>query len=157
MSTGLLDRGRAPDPKVVTKASAIAKGTSLFNLSMPKNASIADWLAENGVADHKTKLFKGNGKLPRSYGLTHDGQPTTAKKHSRYKLSDPDADGGHSAPASNKKSAADEVNSVGDWLTKNGLPGKKNIFMAEFERRDAEKNRGHVKPTFISVIPKYKY
>lgn len=155
MSTGLLERGRAPDPMVVTKAEAIKKGTALFKLSMPKNASIADWLVDNGKKDYKTKLFKGNGKLPRSYELTHDGQPTTAKKHKRSKPKDPNADDDYEAPK--KKSAADEINSIADWLAKTGLPEKKNIFMAEVERRDPEKNRGHVKPTFISVIPKYKY
>ena len=157
MSTGLLDRGKAPDPKVVTKAEAIKKGTALFKLSLPKNASIVDWLIENGKKDHKTKLYKGNGKLPRAYELTHDGQPTTAKKHTRSKAKNPDTDDDKDF-GKKKKSAVDEINSIQDWLAKNGgLPDKKNIFMAEFERRDAEKNRGHVKPTFMSVIPKYKY
>ncbi|GMH96066.1 hypothetical protein TrVE_jg13678 [Triparma verrucosa] len=145
MSTGQLDNYPAKEPRTITRAEAIKKGSQLFNLSMPRNDSISSWLQEHGK---EVKLFKqkGNGKLR---------QTMTKKKKKKYNA-DPNVDT-DVYEAEEKKDAKDEINTIQDWLDKNGLPGKHNIFKAEFERRDRDKSGGHVKPTFVSVIPKYKY
>lgn len=145
MSTGMLDNYAAKEPRMVTRAEAIKKGSQLFNLSMPKNDSISSWLQEHGK---EIKLFKqkGNGKLR---------QTMTKKKKKKYNA-DPNVDT-DVYEEEEKKDAKDEINSIQDWLDKNGLPDKHNIFRAEFERRERDKSGGHVKPSFISVIPKYKY
>jgi len=119
-------------------------------LSLPKNDTIEDWLMEHGKTDLKIKkAARGTGKLMTSTGYG-------GKKKVRKKARDPNEDEDY-IPVDKKKAAKDEINSIADWLKKNGEPSKKNIFKAEFERREGTKSRGMVQPTFISVIPKYKY
>ena len=98
--------------------------------------------------DLKIKKSRGMGKLVTNTGYG-------GKKKIRKKAKDPNEDDAYVPPE--KKSAKDEIKSIADWLKKNGEPGKKNIFRAQYERREPDKSRGMVKPTFISVIPKYKY
>ncbi|GMH71220.1 hypothetical protein TrRE_jg5029 [Triparma retinervis] len=138
------------NPKVttLTKREMREKGDKLFKLSMPKNDSISDWLMEHGKTDLKIKKSRGMGKLVTNTGYG-------GKKKIRKKAKDPNEDDAYVPPE--KKSAKDEIKSIADWLKKNGEPGKKNIFRAQYERREPDKSRGMVKPTFISVIPKYKY
>ena len=148
----------------VSQAQAIKKGDDLFSLSLPKNASISDWLVEHGKGDFKVRKQSGMGKLVTHTGF-HAKRKSGGRRRSKVNRHNNngsnadvtgDEDYGGDGPKK-KKSAADEINTIGDWLKKNGLPGKDNIFRAEFEHRSFDKSRGLVKPTFISVIPKYKY
>lgn len=97
----------------------------------------------------KIKKARGTGKLVTSTGYG-------GKKKIRKKAKDPNEDDDY-VPPDKRKSAKDEIKSIAEWLKKNGEPSRKNIFKAEFEHREPDKSRGMVKPTFISVIPKYKY
>ncbi|GMI19608.1 hypothetical protein TeGR_g5088, partial [Tetraparma gracilis] len=131
--------------RTVSRGEAERKGRQLFEISKPKNDSVRQWLEERDVGDKGeqeggkiVKQMRGNKRLESKMNWTWDGQPRMKPATGAQKKK-----GGKGSGAA--------VSSVADWLENNGLPGKDNIFKAEFERRKGTKAKGHVQPTFISL------
>jgi hypothetical protein len=121
--------------KTMTATELNAKCNSLFSLSMAKNSSVREWLDE-----HKKECVIKTGI---EYVPLKKGKGGKKKKS---------VDNEESVTGAKSVGSEPEINTIAEWLEKNGQPSKDNKFKAVIDVRHPPKNRGCVQPTFVSLV-----